>query len=131
MKKRIISLFLMLALLVTSASATARWSYMQTMFYGLSMEDGAIAWDANADSYPVSAVKSTGVKVSLQMQIGGGWSTLETLTDKQSGYLADAGGDYTDWKVDHTYRVKAYGYVYGDNDQLIETVGPLYGYLNT
>lgn len=134
MKKRIVSLLFAAVLLVTTVGAQSpqapRWTYLRAVFQGVELTDQGLEWSADADAYFSSQVTDVEVVCSLQVQGGTGWGTLDTLTDKQSGYFAGSQRVYTDWLPAHSYRIKTYVYIY-NGDTVIETAGPLYSYCNT
>lgn len=131
MKKRIVSVFLALSLLLCAAGAQeARWSYVRSVIRGIEMTDDGINWFATVDTYRTPSVTHTEVKAKLQVSSIAGWGTIETQTDKQEDITAGVGGVYSKWQPGKSYRVEVYGYAY-NGDKIVETVGPLYAYLNT
>lgn len=131
MKKKLFSILLVIALIIPVVGAQeARWSYISAVIRGIEMTSDGIDWAASVDTYDTTSVTHTKVVAKLQGQAGTGWGTLETQTDKQAGTMAGVGGVYANWLPGKSYRVEVYGYAY-NGDKLVETVGPLYAYLNT
>lgn len=133
MKKRIISVVVILALLSGVASATVlrdlRWTYFATSSASIYKSGDAIEWSGDASTYSTPTVTLTKVVVKLQVATDVGWGTIETLTgtDKND---AIAGSTYTDWKAGKSYRSSVEAWAYNGSKEL-EHIGPFYEYLYT
>lgn len=133
MKKKLLAFSLSLALFISSATAATispQWAYTSAIIYGIEMTSQGLDWTGVISAYPVPTVTDVKVIGRLQVQAGSGWGTLETQTDKQPGTYAGVGGVYKNWLPNRSYRIEIYGYVY-NGTTLIETVGPVYDYVNT
>lgn len=134
MKKKAVSLLVVLALLVSGVCAAAveispMWTYLNLVIKTLTIEDGDLNWGATANAYYVPEVTSVKVEVKLQ-RYGTSWTTIASDTDTEDGTYAAAGGSYTNWTTGQKYRLVTTVTIY-DGSTMIEQVGPSYNTLNT
>lgn len=136
MRKRIISFMTALTIMASLCTSyavpniTPRWTFLCEITTLIDMTDDQLRWGATADCYPLSQVTHTGITIYLQQANDFGWYTIDSETVKMSGNLADAGGRYSDWEANNSYRIKVEVWAYQNNVKL-EYAGPFYQYYNT
>lgn len=133
MKKKLLAFLLLSALFIVPAAAsiiTPYWTYTSLVVYDVRKASSQIDWSASISAYPLSNVTDVRVTAKLQRQVATGWTTLDTKTIKEAGAFTGFISTYANWLSNQSYRIEVYGYVY-NGSTIIETVGPLYDYLNT